>query len=309
MHGLPRLANWYLSRALAIVDRVDHPLARPFIYLQMGVHKLCRGELEAAHELLFKARQGADSVGDLILWSDATVVSCEVACEMGDYEWVLATSEWMITVGRESAMKPAVRWGLLERGKALRRVGRLTEARPVLEEALELATGSQDIISAHAAAGELALLLMDAGEEGRADQVLEELEAFGRARKIRMFPICWSHLASSELRLRQLQRNPGDRASRRNAGRACKASERWAHRYRIALPGALRLQARLAWLTGRKRKAEVLWQRAITVAQEMGARHELVLAQREMNTYVASSASARELAYAGSKPTRRRFRS
>ena len=82
------------------------------------------------------------------------------------------------------------------------------------------------------------------------------------------------YIALAEIRLWKLDIEPTD-AHRRQAEMACASVSRSARHYCFALVPSLRQRARLAYLCGRRKKAESLWRRALATAQSLGAQYEL----------------------------------
>jgi class 3 adenylate cyclase/tetratricopeptide (TPR) repeat protein len=280
--GYRRLAARYHARAGAIAERFGPPLTRAFVQELTGAHAFCAGDWPKAEQCFLSARRIAGELGDLLIWSDATVLLCELLNERGEFERVLKTADEMLRLGREAAFRPALCWGLMARGKALRRLGRTDEALPVLEEGLELSTSTRDLVSASAAAADLGLLLIEQGRLDLAESRMQAVDRQVKATKITVFTVGWLDAALAECALRRAEIEGGrNRSQLHAADRACRVAAASARVYGVSRPASLRLAARRSLLHGRPRAAERLWRRAAASAVQIGAAYELERVQRD----------------------------
>ena len=166
----------------------------------------------------------------------------------------------------------------MERGKALRRTGRLEAAHSVLNQAFEMSVADADFFASASASGDLALTMIVLGHSDEAASMLNEMHRRVIERKIRMYPVCGMYLALAELALLRLERGTTRII---DARRACHEANRKGRPFSTARPAALRLEGRLAALSRQPRRAERLWRRAAAVAEKLGAHYESSLIERE----------------------------
>jgi hypothetical protein len=117
---------------------------------------------------------------------------------------------------------------------------------------------------------------------GHLDEAMELIGEVKRellARKLRVFMASALDAAAAEVALAGLQAGT---VSLRDARDACNAVDRWGHRYRMALPTALRLQGQIAQLSDRPQRASKIWYRGVSIAEKLGAHYELSLLRREL---------------------------
>jgi tetratricopeptide (TPR) repeat protein len=273
-----RLAARYNRTSLALAEEFQANTARVFAMLLRGDFLVVRGRWRDAEKVYEEVRLAADKSGDLRMWSDASAVLCYMWNETGDFDRVFETSATMISRGKEAIFQPAIRWGLASRGAALCRTGRIDEALPILEEAFRTCVADKDIVSAAVAGHDLAMALIFSGRFDQAAAALNELRHWIIDRKFRVFTICGIYVALAELALRRFEAGT---ATRSGAHRACIELQRVGRVFKMARPKALRLQARLAMLSGRPRRANRLWRRAAVAGEALGARYELALIAQE----------------------------
>ena len=277
--GWKRVASSYYRYAQSIAGTTGDLASSAFVKMCLANHLFVYGSWSEARQMLEETRLSADRIGDLLIWSDASAQICEILSEMGEFPRALQLSETMIERGKEAAFRPALRWGLMLRGKALRRSGLTTEAQYVLDEAFSMNIADKDIIGTTSTAGDLALAMIALGRQEEAERLLRELRGRIIKGEIRMYTVCSVYGALAELALRHFEASP---ESGWNARSACDEVWRLGRTFSMARPTALRLQGRLAWLSRRRRRAVRLWRQAAAVAGALGARYELGLIHAEL---------------------------
>jgi len=279
LKGFPRLATYYHRRAEAIAARSGDAAGSNFAKLPWGFHLFVCGRWRESQEVLQDAQRGADRIGDLRMWSDASVQINEIWCETGDFAQALDLSEEMVERGRETAFRPAWRWGLMEQGKALRRTGRVEEAYTVLNEVFAMAIGDKDLVAAAIAAGELGMALIALARQDEARVMLVRVHQ-DIARKIPAFAICGVYVALAELALLGLAAGA---VPPHEARHACREIRHLGRTLSMARPPTLRLEGHLALLSGQRQRAVRSWQGAAAEAKKLGANYELLLVQPELD--------------------------
>lgn len=279
--GLPRIAAHYHQRARDLAEGFNDLTASCFAKIFLGAHLFIRGQWQEAEQVYREACENADRIGDLTVWSIASVHVCDIWNETAEFSRVFELSEAMEVRGQESAFQPLQRWGLMQKGKALWRTGRTEEAVTSLNEAFRLSMAANDFISIASMSGDLALALMALGYEKQAERMLAELRQRIVAGRIRFWTIYSFYAASAELTLLQLE---SGEASIRDARRACADIRRFGRTFSMGRAPALRLEARLASLSRRTQRADRLWRRAANAAVALGARYELGLIEQERNS-------------------------
>jgi hypothetical protein len=73
-----------------------------------------------------------------------------------------------------------------------------------------------------------------------------------------------------------------EEASAKEAWHGCKILKQYARTYPFAQPRSLRYQARYAWLSGKRRKAEKLWAKSLAQAEALAMVQEAALTRQDM---------------------------
>jgi class 3 adenylate cyclase/tetratricopeptide (TPR) repeat protein len=284
--GWPRIASRYHRGALALAERLGDRAGGVFAALLWGTFLFVRGRWREAEQVFEDVRLKADQMGELLVWSDASGEICQIWNETAEFARVLEFSETMTARGQEAAFRPALRWGLAERGKALRRLGRVEEAYPILSQAFEMCAADKDIIGCAVAGGDLAMALITLRRPDEAARMLAELRQRIVDHRIRMYPVCGVYVALAELALLRFEAGTGTVG---DASRACAAALRLGRNFSIGRAASLRLAGRLAWLSRQPRRADRIWRRAAAVAEALGATYELALIKQERDSRWASA--------------------
>jgi class 3 adenylate cyclase/tetratricopeptide (TPR) repeat protein len=287
--GWSQASLWYHTRSKQIAERFASPATLALTRMLSGAHFFCNGHLDEAYEISDGARRSADQASNLMLWNYASVQICDVWIQTGDFKRALAMADEMIKVGRESAFQPALRFGLVQRGRTLRQLNRYTEARSALEDAVRLASDHSDVVSGAVASADLGRLLTDLGLLDEAERVLDQMHRRVSIAKIKHYTTFYLYVSVAEFALRRFELDRSG-AARMKAVRACRTVSKNAKIFPFVRAMDLRLRARLAWLYDRKRAAERLWQRAAVLAEAMGAMTELALIKRDRAACIGPAA-------------------
>lgn len=286
--GCRRIAYWYLSRGAQTAER-SNLATQAFVRHLMGAYYWCCGRWAEAQEIFRINAPLSEKAGVLEIWADDVLYSCVLFNERGELHCALAQAEALVKMGTESAFQPALRWGLAARAMALRRLGRLSEARPIFEEALRSALAAHDIAAGALVAGDLCLLLVELGLAGDAEQILDDILRRIQKARLRVYSVANVYIGIAEIRLKRLAAtSTGKARRRREARRACAVVLSMSRIYRSALIPGLRLHARFACLCGHRSKAEHTWLKAIAAAETLGARYELALTHTELGDGLGS---------------------
>ncbi|MEZ4594844.1 MAG: hypothetical protein R3D55_27420, partial [Chloroflexota bacterium] len=111
------------------------------------------------------------------------------------------------------------------------------------------------------------------------------LEAIERARF--KFDLMEVFATAAEVRLSLFEQQVATQAE---AEAGCRAFSQYARTYAFARPRAQRCQARLAWLTGKQRRAHKLWRQSVAQAVALGMPHERGATWQQMGHYLQDGA-------------------
>jgi tetratricopeptide (TPR) repeat protein len=218
-------------------------------------------------------------------WSNAGVIKCELLAERGRFQEIREIADEMINLGRQSAFKPALRWGTMAKAKAFRRLGRLHECEPLLKETTDLSIRELDFMNLGVAQSELAFCQIELGHYDEARRNLEEYRRFVNERRIIAFTVIYHHFGLAALGILDAE---GSRdAKRKNRMlRACQEAHKISQIYRNGLPISMRLMGTAQWLLGRSKKADHWWDQSQKAAERLAAPYQvgLTVAERGRRT-------------------------
>ncbi len=287
--GAHRSASAYHRRGVDAAERSGHLAAIGLTHDLMAIHLLHTGRWGEAMRCFDRSRAFAQDAGDLHTWSSATILRCELLCELGELAQVMADADAMTAIGRQAAFGPATRWAEVARGKALRRLGRFEEAQDCLERSIRLSLQARDFINLSAAHGELGCCLLECDRLQEGLEMLKQGLDGARTRGVRGHTTAALFLGIAAGAVQNAERAPG-KARFAEAELAVRAAVATGRRYRIALVPALRAQATLSHLRGSEAKAKRGWDHAAAEAEKLGGRFEQARCLLEAGTRLGDSA-------------------
>ncbi len=144
-----RLAGLYRARAFEVLDRVDDPPSRAWVFQLTGMYALGVGDWDLGRSNLEQAVAIDRALGDWRRWEEASGELARLDFYLGRFE---ESSQRFSEFGDEAARRghdQATAWGLHGRAQALGRLGRLDEALGLLGRSRDLppeALGGGDAI-------------------------------------------------------------------------------------------------------------------------------------------------------------------
>ena len=281
--ALGRLARAYSLRAVDLAEQVQDREVLELAHQAAAHHAMWIGQWDAAlqHGEASLAALGADSASFqrvIAAWVVASALICQ-----GKAHQALAVGEDLVRTGDQRADLEMGLMGAGRVGLALSRLGRLRDARPALERAIELADTIPDDMNRVQARGDLGQCLLRLGQRETALEVLEE--ACRLARKHQVLPHnsapAWAGLVEAYLQC--AEQTPGaDRTSwLEKAFRTSEASLKNARHSPPAGPEAMRLRGIHEWLRGNRKSAQKWWQRSAALAAQLGMQYDLAISLLE----------------------------
>jgi len=287
--GLHGLSGRYHREAVQLGEAQRQPVALGQAYLGLGIHLFDTGDWDGCARVMEQSGARYLEAGDLRGWGASAAWLFWIAVYRGDFVRGLDIAGEMARYGDEAADGQLSRFGLHYRGAALSRAGELAEAVTLLERAVGLYAAVPEVIGMAHASGDLGLCHARLGDLPRAIEVLEEanraldehgLNAGGsvppRAALAEVYALAAAEAEGPEraARLRQAER----------AAAACLRLGRLHHESRIF---GHRVAGTCAWLAGNPDRAHAEWDRALTLAERLGARYEVDRLRREIATRTA----------------------
>ena len=289
----PWLARRYHSRAVALADEIQQPLAVGQGYLGLALHEHhALGEGESALQHYQRSAAAYWEAGHLRRWAGVNMAASLLWLRNSSSDNLLLGQE-VVRVSQEAADYQAWGWGLFMMAAALDQAGALDEAVANLRRAIELAKGVPDHQVTVFASGILARCHLRQGHVEQAFTVLEESCQRICEYHLRGFscvPV-WVSLAQAHLLAAEQTERTAARADElRKAKRACRVALRQGKFDRLSLVTAFRMQGTYEWFRGKSTKAQQWWQRSLETAKGLHARYEEALTYLEMGKRMGESA-------------------
>lgn len=279
------LSKRYGNMAVQLAERIQHPGALGMSYQNLAIYEIFTGKLNKALEHSLRGAEAYRKGGywNLHGWALTMCFVIRSYLYKGDFANAFTYAQDLVRFGQDTNDSQMLVWGLYGRGLAQDRKGDFAEAIANLRKAMELAEAVPDHRFRAMAGGELGRCYLRKGDLGQALAILEENEHYRAKYKMkRPFPALRNGLVGAYL-LTAEQSGQNERENwLKKAGRSCREALGQGKKYRIGLAEAMRLQGTYEWLREKPTSAQKWWQRSLTVAEEIGMRHELGLTYLEM---------------------------
>lgn len=294
---LPRVAEWYMGRALSGLERVSDLTTHEIVRIVAGYYDVGAGRWEPAREQFTIVRGIARRLGDRRRLQDALSNLSEIEYLRGNFRPAADIARELIALARARgdrrfeaeglAVAAYAAWQLREADEAVRLAGQLksivAEQPDVPEELRVKSLGVSALI--HLARGERSLA-MAAGEEAMRLVAGERPASFatflGYAAPAEVFLSAWE--------TGQASRDVPARAAEAMAGLA-----RYARIFPVGRPRQQTLAGRHAWLSGRQGAAYEHWRRAVDSAVALAMPYEQGLAHLEIGRHLPAGEDQRQV--------------
>ena len=280
----PRLARHYHSRAVALAEQIQQPVALGQAYLGLALHEhhsLGEGEKALAH--YHRSATAYWEAGHLRRWAGVNMALSLLGLRE-DLARKLDLCREVVRVSQDTGDHQAWGWGLFMMASTLDQAGSLDEALANMEQALKLLRSVPDYQVIVFASGILGRCYLRLGKVHQALTVLEESCQLISKQGLRGFscvPVR-IYLAQACLAAAEKAQGTARRSALRKAQKACQVALRQGKFDRGALMAAERMQGTYEWLGNKHRRARHRWQKSLALAEGLGAFYELGLTHLEM---------------------------
>ncbi|WP_447980760.1 ATP-binding protein [Candidatus Nitrospira bockiana] len=270
--SLRRIASGYHHRAAAIAEKLRNPIATGYAYHGLGMHEACRGRLEPAIRYYRRSAAAYREAGDWHGWGAASVL----------LSWLLPLneaqelSEEIIKIGESTADRQVWGWGLQGLGRALWKSGRIDEAIPHLQRAVDLFKAVPDYPFVACAQADLAMCYIRNDALADARTILESASETVTVRRLRGLLLTQVYVGMAELKLALLDEpsGPRDQAAAAEAKDACGLALRKSQLDETGLPAAYRCLGTYYWHSKKTAKARAWWERSVRTAEALGLEYD-----------------------------------
>lgn len=286
-----RLAERYHQRAVALAEQIRNPIAVGLAYLARAIHQDILSKWEPAIEDCQKAAEAFWAAGNLRGWGGASSICAELFHFKGDFTRSFEVFKNIAKVGQEGADRQIWGWGLWGQGLNLLRSGALGAAEECLQKSLEMHMTVPDYQGMIDAKRDLARCYLYQSKLKQAFEVLEKGERIVVEQGLKGPPVTRLFNVLAETHLAAAERSEGSEKLNafEKARRACVKALKEAKMYRAGLPHAYRIQGSYKWCNGKPAAAQKCWQRSLSIAEKLGARHELGTTYLEMGSRTGES--------------------
>jgi class 3 adenylate cyclase/tetratricopeptide (TPR) repeat protein len=281
---LPRLAGRYHRRAANVAAQVQDPVANATAEFGMASHQRTIGELDSAVSGLERAMQMFGSQGKLREYGVTAATLAWILRHRGEIAKVQRVADEFVRRADDAGDVQCALQGAGHRAWILMQQGWLAQAVESWDRNIEGMKGVPDYQGLCEALGQRAICALWMDQLQHAEDAIGEGRRLMRERRIAPHVTTALREASAWLALTRLERAPTHErtAARRRAERAAGALHRLGRAYAGAQPIASFVEASVAWLRGRRGRAEVAWNRSLETASALGLRYQLAITRQQM---------------------------
>ena len=285
LFSLPRLAEFFLRRAVALAEQTHHPRALLRLHVNLTFSAWFAGHLGTAVEYSLKGVDIARRHGywNLNMWAYLNLFAVYPCVLRGDLDRAWTIAQELVRFGQDANVPEIWCAGLLSVGMVQERRGKFEESLASLNKAIELAEAVPVHISRISAGSWLGRCYSRLGDLERSITVLKQNEDYRTTSGMKGLEY-ETPLELFKTYLAVAEQGAGARKEEylRKTKRACKEVFKAARVYRVCLPEAMMLQGRHEWIRGKSSSAQAWWDKSIKAAEKMGARYDLGMTHLEM---------------------------
>ncbi len=283
-----RFAQAYFRKAHQISKTLELSIVQAYVDLINALYTISIGAWDETQQMAGEAAQIYEELGDQRRWGEALSMLAMTQHFLANFTESNALYKQLHTLGRRNSNLQQQTWGLDGQASNLIRLGETSKAIRILEEAQPLLARSDEGAEEFNHRAYLAVAHL---YEKRLDKALKaayEAIELGSKQVSPVYSTLEGYAGVTEVMLSILETRQNDKRFARTTARACKAFAGYAKPFPIGRPRALVCTGMLAWLTGKKTKAERTWRNALETAREMQMPFEEGMAQYYLGRYTAA---------------------
>jgi class 3 adenylate cyclase/tetratricopeptide (TPR) repeat protein len=280
--------NYFRLSAAYAQKVVPH---RPIPQLETGLASKSNllADFEKMREHALRGMEIAQQAGSLRLWGMAMIHVAYSYWGQGRYKKASEACEQLLRSAEESSDRQLVAWGLLALGCIQQRRGLANEAIVSHQRVIEIAEDLPDWATLAGAGGWMGRSYLALGKVDRALDIMELTQEIFFAKSsgnLLGYVYLGNGLALAYLTKAEETEGKVNKAWLKKAKDVCRQTLKGARQNRMALPDAQRFQGSYLWLSGKPKKAQKWWARALSRAEDTGMRYEEAMIHMEIGRHL-----------------------
>lgn len=299
--GLQGPAEAYSRLAQQTAQRLSDLPALAHVLLVTSIHNSNAGKWDEVQVAVEQARAINERLGERRWWGEDLVLLGFMAYYRGEFARGIKLFADAYTLACQIGNLQQQPWGLFGQAQGLIRLGRSSDAVPLLEEAL---TSPSADVDRRVKVNTYALLALARLRRGELELARVAAQAAAeRIAKIRTSDATYSldayadvaevFLALWESGVKSGQPESELRTLAASAQQACKALRQFASTYPIAQPRAWLWQGLYEWLSGKPVQAQQAWRKSLEHAERLAMRYDEALTHFEIGRHLPMDDSTR----------------
>jgi class 3 adenylate cyclase/tetratricopeptide (TPR) repeat protein len=292
---MPRVAEWYLQRALDRLAETDDVTTREIVEIVAGFYYIGAARWDLAREHFRSVRRLARRLGDRRRLDDALANLAELEYLQGAFRSAAALSDELATSALDRNDRRFHAEGLAGRAYSSWQLGEAAEASRSLASLRKVIAEERDLVDELQikAAGIEAQLQLSRGDTQQALRASEEAMRLTAGKRPTSFATFLGYVGPAEVYLSLWETGREPREGQALASEAVARLRRFAAVFPIGRPRAALLEGRRLWLLGRRDAGLRAWQDALAGAGELSMAFEEGLCHLEIGRHLDAGDAAR----------------
>ncbi len=288
---LPRVAEWYLQRALERLDEVEDATTHEIVGIVVGFYFVGAGRWELAREHFRTVRRIARRLGDRRRLDDAVANMAELEYLHGSFRTAVDLADELIASAGARHDDRFRADGLFGAAYGSWQLGDTDRAAETVASLREVMSSGADITDELRikTAGLSALVYFGRGERQQAQAAGEEAMRLVGGGRPTYFGTFLGYTGPAEMYLDLWESGHPSGETRTRAAEAVSRMKRFGGVFPIGRPRSLLLEGRHDWLRERQGPAFRSWRRALVKAEELSMDYEIGLAHFEIGRHLEHS--------------------
>lgn len=285
---LPRIAEWYLQRALRELGSVQDQTTHEIVRIIVGFYYTGAAKWELAREQFITVRRTAEELGDRRRLTDAVGNLMEVEFLQGAFDQAETLASELAATARAHNDRRYEAEGLVDQVYCEWQLGKSDQAQRTLNALRQIFDDETDMTDELKIKyrGLLATIELARGGHEQALAASGEVLRLTKGQRPTSFGTFLGYVAPVEVYLSLWERDMAPADVRARTAEAIDRIGQYAAVFPVGRPRARTLEGRHEWLLGKRDAAFRSWHRALASAQELSMTYEAGLAHYEIGRHL-----------------------